>query len=150
VARHSHTRARRLITAENSVVRPSPGEQAEPASLPLRSGLRAALGGLAAAGARQLGALSRKRDSGENAAPQQPRPPQPPSGQAKVGGAAVAKNAYDFAALCGKCPCAASPLARALALARAPPRASLGRRLARSSLWRACAMPTFRRTAPRA
>ena len=149
MARHSHTRARRLITAENSVVRPSPGEQAEPASLPLRSGLRAALGGLAAAGARQLGALSRKRDSGEIAATQQPKRP-PPAMMGKASAAAVAKNAYEFAALCGKSPCAASPLARALALARAPPRSSVGRRLARSSLWRACAMPTFRRTAPRA
>jgi hypothetical protein len=117
--------------------------------LPLRSGLGVAPGDFAAAGARQLGALSRKRDSGEIAATQQPKR-LPPAMMGKASAAAVAKNAYEFAALCGKCPCAASPLARALALARAPPRASLGRRLARSSLWRACAMPTFRRTAPRA
>ena len=69
--------------------------------MPLRSGLRAALGDLAAAGARQLGALSRKRDSGEIAATQQPKRP-PPAMMGKASAAAVAKNAYEFAALCGK------------------------------------------------
>ena len=118
------TRGRLLITAESSAERPSPGEPAELAPSPLRSGLGAARGSLAAAGKALSGVLGRKRAVGENAAPQQPKPPQPLAPVGKASGAVMAKQAYAFTDHCGTYPCAAPPLARRLArscyAARAP------------------------------
>ena len=124
LARLCHTRGRLLITAESSAERPSPGEPAELAPSPLRSGLGAARGSLAAAGKALSGVLGRKRAVGENAAPQQPKPPQPLAPVGKASGAVMAKQAYAFTDHCSTYPCAAPPLARRLArscyAARAP------------------------------
>ena len=104
-----------LITAENSAVRPSPGDPTELAPSPLRSGLGAARGSVAAVGRAISVALSRKRGDGENAAPQQPKPPQPLAPAGKASGAVMAKPAYAFTDHCVKYPCAAPPFARRLA-----------------------------------
>ena len=103
-----------LITAENSAVRPSPGDPTELAPSPLRSGLGAARGSVAAVGRAISVALSRKRGDGENAAPQQPKPPQPLAPAGKASGAVMAKPAYAFTDHCVKYPCAAPPFARRL------------------------------------
>jgi len=88
-------------SAENSAVRPSPGDPTEPVSSSMRSGLAPLRGSLIAAARGIAAALPRKRSSGENAGPQQPRPAQPAVAARACGSA---KKAYDFADHCAKTP----------------------------------------------
>ena len=121
------TRGRLLFTAESSAVRPSSGDPAEPAPSSVRSALAPLRVSVVAAVRGAVAAAVRKRRSGDNAGPQQPRPAQPAgAAMARVS----AKKAYDFAEHCAKTPCAASPFARALALARAPSHSPADRRVA--------------------
>ena len=149
LSRLVRTRVRLLFTAESSAVRLSSGDPTEPASSSVRSAL-APLRASAGAAVRGItAALSRKRSSVDNAGPQQLRPAQP-TGAARATGSA--KKAYDFAEHCAKTPCAASPFARALVLARAPSHSPVDRRPAGRLLAAARAVATLSscRPAPRA